>query len=302
MRVTLWTTVIVLAAAPVLAADGWWTRQADLELASLTGSLEAQDLGGSPEFGAAGEAGAPGGNFGKAVPLLMSAILPGAGQVYLGLKQDRTGALLAGAGFVAADIFSWTQVFHNADLGDKKKDEYYAFADAHWSVDRLAAAYGESDDPGTEYFAFTDENGSPITLYTQIPLWVSAEADRREYYENLGKWNQFVFGWDDFTDPRLQYGWESGDPLDSEWLDNPVTSANRETYRQMRTDSNDYYDKRDRFIYLSIGLRVVSVLHVAYLEGLLFGGDGGDNVSKSVQFIAQPVGLRSGVFGATVAF
>ncbi len=90
------------------------------------------------------------------------------------------------------------------------------------------------------------------------------------------------------------------------WLDDPRTSVNRETYRQMRRDSNDAYETADRYVYFSIGLRVVSVLHVAYLEGLLFGGDGGASELKvagqPVQFIAQPVGLRAGVVGATMAF
>jgi hypothetical protein len=300
MRVTLWTAVLVLAALPAQAGDGWWMRQADLELASLTGTLEAQDLGGSPEFGKTGDVSDDGGGgLSKAVPMLMSAVLPGAGQIYLGFKRDDTSALVWGAGFLAADIFSWTQVAHNGDLGDQKKEEYYAYADVHWSEARLGAAYGEADDPGTEYFAFLDEYGSPIGSYTQIPLWVSEEADRREYYENLGKWDQFVFGWDDFRDPRTFMPGVDPDHPESPWLDDPRTSVNRETYRQMRRDSNDYYEKRDRFVYLNIGLRVVSVLHVAYLEGLLFGGDGG---AGDVQFIAQPVGLRAGVVGATVAF
>ena len=39
-----------------------------------------------------------------------------------------------------------------------------------------------------EYFQTFD------TGYENIPLWVSIEDDRREYYENLGKWDQFVFG------------------------------------------------------------------------------------------------------------
>jgi len=302
MRVTLWTAVLVLAALPALADDGWWMRQADLELASLTGTFEAQDLGGSSEFGKTGDVsgGGDGGGLGKALPMLMSAVLPGAGQIYLGFKRDDTSALVWGAGFLAADIFSWTQVSRNGDLGDKKTDEYYAYADVHWSVERLAAAYGEADDPGTEYFAFLGEGGSPITIYTQIPLWVSKEDDRREYYENLGKWDQFVFGWDDFLDPRSFIPGADPNHPESPWLDDPRTSANRETYRQMRRDSNDYYKTRDRFVYLNIGLRVVSVLHVAYLEGLLFGG--GDGGASEVTFIAQPMGLRAGVVGATLAF
>ncbi len=317
MRVTLWTAALVLIALPALADDGWWTRQADLELASLTGTLEVQEIGGSPEFGATADVEhGGGGNFAKAVPMIMSAVLPGAGQVYLGFKQDRTSALIWGAGFIAADIFSWSQVSKYNGEGDDKKDEYYAYADAHWSEPKLGAAYNSNYPPGgpydyvanlgNEYFAFLDEDGSPIGGYEEIPLWVSKEDDEREYYENLGKWDQFVFGWDDFRDPReFLTGVDPNQP-ESVWLDDPRTSVNRETYRQMRRDSNDAYETADRYVYFSIGLRVISVLHVAYLEGLLFGGGDGESELKvagqPIQFIAQPVGLRAGVVGATMAF
>lgn len=322
MRATTCIVFLALAAAPsatpakAAAADTWWIRQADLEVASLTGTLEAPSFAQGPEFGTTATGGGGGGGLGKAVPMLMSAVLPGAGQVYLGLTQDRTSALFWGAGFMAADLFSWTRVAHYSDLGDQKKDEYYAYADEHWSERRLEAAYNSGYPPGgpydyvanlgNEYFAFTDETGSPIGDYTEIPLWVSAAADRREYYENLGKWDQFIFGWDDFTDPRdIVGGGYTGDPQ-SVWLDDPRVSANREYYRSLRRESNSAYDDRDRFIYLSIGLRVVSVLHVAYLEGLLFGGGGDANelkvAARPVEFIAQPVGLRAGIVGAAVAF
>ena len=59
------------------------------------------------------------------------------------------------------------------------------------------------------------------------------EEDRREYYENLGKWDQFVFGWDDFMRPddyaslpgNEDYA-PTGDPEDR--LREPWVSANRE--------------------------------------------------------------------------
>ena len=139
-----------------------------------------------------------------------------------------------------------------------------------------------------------------------MPLWVSKEDDRREYYENLGKWDQFVFGWDDFEDPR---DFLDDPTINIANLKDPRTSQNRETYRALRKDANDDYAKSDRFIYLNIAFRVFSVLQVAYLEGLLFGdaGEGGESAqlevgSHKVDFFVNPVGYTRGVMGATVSF
>jgi hypothetical protein len=304
---------VLLAVAATLVAPahaggdtGFLLRQADLEVARLTGDLPEDtrhwqgDFGGGSSMDMGG-----GGGRSPAIPMLMSLLVPGAGEVYLGYKR----------GFlqIALDAASWYGAIHYNDEGDRKADEYYAYADLHWSEGKLDAAY-DSDDldrpdanfqysymvgDGTDYF---DVDG-----YTDLPLWVSVEADRREYYENLGKWDQFVFGWDDYTDPR---DFMDTEDIDIGNLDDPRTSANRETYRQMRKDSNDAYAKKDQFVYLSIAFRVFSVLQVAYLEGLLFGGgggggDGGNGLqvgSHQVDFFVEPVGYSRGVLGATVSF
>jgi len=297
----------LVAAAPAAAGSSQFLlHQADLEVARLTGELPADtrdwqaDVGGTRTVTATGQS-----KRSPAIPMLMSMVLPGAGELYLGHKR---GILQ-----IALDAASWYGAAYNAGKGDDKKDEYYAFADAHWFEEKLDAAYDSAylDRPdaifdyaevvgvGTEYFGYDG--------YTSIPLWVSEAADRREYYENLGKWEQFVFGWDDFTDPREFLDTQD---IDIANLGDPRTSANREAYRDLRQESNDYYAKRDRFIYLSIAFRVFSVLQVAYLEGLLFGdgGDAGGEPSRldvgghEVNFFVEPVGYSRGVIGATVSF
>jgi hypothetical protein len=310
-RFLVLATLAALAVSAVPAAagnPGYLLHQADLEVARLTGELPEDtrdwqsDIGGTRVASAA--AGRSGGS--PAIPMLMSLVLPGAGEVYLGHKR----------GFlqIALDAASWYGAAYNAGKGDDMKDEYYAFADEHWFLGKLDAAYDTAylDRPdanfdysdvvgvGTDYFGYDG--------YQNIPLWVSEAADRREYYENLGKWEQFVFGWDDFTDPREFLDTEE---IDIANLGDPRASANRERYRDMRQESNDYYAKRDRFIYLSIAFRVFSVLQVAYLEGLLFGGgDAGgagepsqlDVGGHEVNFFVEPVGFSRGVIGATVSF
>ena len=305
---------LLIGPIPATAGQPWLLRQADLEVARLTGELPADPRDWQSDIGGRSTAATVGGDSGRrspALPMLMSLVVPGAGEVYLGHKR----------GFlqIALDAASIYSAVHYSNKGQDKKDEYYAFADEHWFEGRLDAAYDSAylDRPdainaysdlvgvGLEYGFEPDSEANPP--YTGIPLWVSAVDDRREYYENLGKWDQFVFGWDDFEDPRGFLGVEDADLAN---LKDPRTSENREIYRQMRKDSNDYYAKRDRFIYASIAFRVLSVLQVAYLEGLLFGDDGGaagdqpgfEVSGHTVDFFAEPVGFTRGVVGATVSF
>ena len=301
-------SLLVVALPAAAGQSGWLLRQADLEVARLTGELPTDTRDLDSDFGGASESYGTSGGKSPALPMLMSLVLPGAGELYLGHKR---GFLM-----VALDAAAWYGGISNSQQGDDRSDEYYAYADAHWYEEKLDAAYDSAylSRPdanfdytdvvgvGTEYFGFFGYDDPD----TGLPLWVSKEDDRREYYENLGKWDQFVFGWDDFTDPREFLGTED---LDIANLKDPRTSANRETYRAMRKEANDAYARRDRFLYLNIGLRVFSVLQVAYLEGLLFGdgGGGGDEAkleigSHRVDFTVAPVGLSRGVIGATVSF
>lgn len=213
---------------------------------------------------------------------------------------------------MALDLFAWTRVSkYHSDGGDLRED-YYDFADKYYSDERLVVAYQlaplDPNDPragmGAIYFPSYGYIESVEEL-VNLPLYVTVEADRREYYENLGKWDQFVFGWDDFVSP---YDYAGYIPTDDPRIDleQPWVSDNREIYRKMRAESNDAFKTRDRWLYVNIGLRIFSVLQTAYLQGLLGGGgDDGESLSISghdVSFHAQPLGLYRGALAASVSF
>lgn len=220
-------------------------------------------------------------------PMLMSLAVPGLGEAYLGHKR---GYLL-----MAIDVASWLGVKHHHDKGNEIRDDYYVYADLHWAESRLAAAFSAVDPEvaGTYYFG--------VTAYTELPLWVSREDDRREYYENLGKWDQFVFGWDDFQDPRIIS--DLGPDYNSIDLKDPRVSANREKYRSMRQESNDQFTKRDRLLYLNMATRIFSFFQVAYLEGLLGGGPSRMRVAgHPVRLIAEPGGWAASRVGIAFGY
>jgi len=238
-----------------------------------------------------------------ALPVLMSLVLPGAGEVAIGYKR---GYLMA-----AADIFAWTQVAKYHNDGADLRDAYYAYADEHYSdallVDGYSTGHSTSegfyrDGQGALYFPGYDPI-EDVSDLDNLPLYVTKEDDRREYYENLGKWDQFVFGWDDYIRPNDYPGYDPAGTRDPDLLQ-PWVSEHRGTYRVMRDDSNQAYKNRDRWLYVNIGLRLFSVLQVAYLEGLLGGGPANqvEVGGHAVEIQAAPAGLHSGSLSARVSF
>ncbi|MFN2370557.1 MAG: hypothetical protein ABR506_05300 [Candidatus Krumholzibacteriia bacterium] len=302
----------VLLAAAVAHADTAALARASwlLERADGAGPLDARLFQG--EIGAVrgtgdGAVGAGGDRAG--LKILASAVLPGAGEALSGYRR---GYLM-----MAADIFAWTQVAKYHGDGKDFSDAYYAFADAHYTDAKLWKAYASSLNPGDPdynelfgegpyYFpGIADMND--VSDLDNLSLYVSKEDDRREYYENLGKWDQFIFGWDDYLNPRAhadEYGYTPADPTNAiSDLRQPWVSKNREIYRDMRAAANDAYNKRDRWLYVNIGLRVFSVLQTAWLNGLLGGGD--DSLAilgHEVQVAATPAGPYAGRVHAALSF
>lgn len=302
------TLLLGAAAVAGAAGAGAGANAGGDGLAVLTGALRAPDARGLARESAGDEIGGSAGAADRDVvsgaggskvwPLLMSVVVPGAGEIYLG-HETRALPLLA------LDIVGWLGVKKYHDEGHDLRDQYYAYADAHWSEQKLEAAFGVPVDDYSGSYYFPNVSRDPDTgLYrTSLPLWVSAEADRREYYENLGKWDQFIFGWDDFVDPRE---FMDPDPLqgDITALQDPRASLHRQEYRRLRNLSNDKFTKRDRFLYLNMATRLFSVFQVAWLEGLLGGGpDSPMRVAgHPVRLITEPIGRQTSLFGVSVTY
>ncbi len=235
-------------------------------------------------------------------PVLYSLILPGAGEASMGYTR--------GYFMMAADIFAWTQVAKYHNEGEDLKVEYIDYADAHYTDERLVEGY----DPGSTDIERSGEGAiyfpsvGPIFNVDgldALPLYVSKEDDFREYYENLGKWDQFIFGWDDYTRASIPYSEYDYEPtLTRDDLQHPWVSKHRDIYREMRDASNDAYETRDRWLYVNIGLRVFSVIQSAYLAGILGGAPAEELevAGHAVQIIAQPGGWNKGALAASVSF
>ena len=263
-----WQAALLLAAAfaavapwPLPAgADGWALQQAGARLAvppSLfpSGRLRLEE---SPAPAPASRSGV--GRY--ALPMALSALVPGSGEIV-------SGHLWNGLPLLAADVATWIGYFHYEDQGDEWKEKYEAFADSYWNEARwqqnLEAASTQSPNPWDSYW----DPAAPYNCDCSPPYIPRAE-DEREYYENLGKYNHFYPGWDDWT--------TSYDP------ESPA--AHRRQFVDMRIESNDAYDNADTLLGVAAATRIVSVIQSfwlvrrdsrregLYLEPMTFGGFG----------------------------
>ena len=140
---------------------------------------------------------------------LLSAILPGAGEFYAGAKWR---ALIFGT----VEVASWALYIGQKNKGERLEDDYLKYADNHWDLDRWFSAcewndfnkftgshhiwinYTGSDGVSTE-FEIDDQFQSVLDSLTGLG-GIIEPLKTRDYYENIGKYDQFSGGWQDFED------------------------------------------------------------------------------------------------------
>lgn len=220
------------------------------------------------------DAGNPAGIGRKSVAraMLLSAVLPGLGQMYAG---GRRGYAVGGT-MAAVDVFSAWQYFDNNRKGDDIKTEYQAFARDHYERERFFDYVRDTVVvfSGSEVFESCTVPGS----YDSSECWNSINnvfplsgRDDAAYYEQIGDEDKFVFGWDDwdpYGTPNHEDAWLDWDPYTSLPEGIPNTSAHRAEYRGMKEDADDYYGKADRYAWVMVIGRVVSMIDAAILVKL----------------------------------
>ncbi len=195
-----------------------------------------------------------------AIAILASAILPGMGELYCYRSSRDNWTLARVPVFLAVEGYLWYSYANNHSKGKDKKAEYEAFADAHWSEDKFLrdhpccnAGVGDTCD-SYQYYNDNCKNDYNYFFYTSV------EEDREEYYENIGKYNAFVFGWDDC------YIIDTADTNFTYWTDR------RTEYVSIRNASDDYLLKADQSLMGLIVNRVVSMIDTGWLAYQLSKG------------------------------
>jgi len=149
--------------------------------------------------------------------LLLSALVPGTGELYVGAKR--------GWVFLGVEVAFWVTHLVLDRKGEELKDDYEQFADEHWDAGRYL-----------QWETYLDTVKSSKTH--ELPMRCQDDQcepiKSQDYYEMIGKYDQFVIGWDDndAKEPLSQY-----DTIESLGA---VLSEHRLGYRDMRAESNDY--------------------------------------------------------------
>jgi hypothetical protein len=206
---------------------------------------------------------------------LQSFLIPGWGQWYTG---NRWKPFL----FLGLEVAGWYGVSHFHANGNDIETEYKAFADEHWDDEKylfgLYEVYYDNNpsvidpDDSLDYYmdtityTFVDEVGGDSVLISQVfshhAFFKSdgSSVEEDEYYENIGKYHQFNFGWDDYPDIG-----EPGFPDDWQVDTSEVRyeSPNRKAYTQRRADANREFEKASKFLIAVVGNHLVAGIEAA---------------------------------------
>lgn len=218
----------------------------------------------------------------------VSALVPGLGQLY-------AGARTRGFVFLGIEAAAVTYALVSNSKGNKKENEYIKFADEHWIVEkyndkRYDAEEGKVIPPSTaswygswsEWYEANALNPLEDELTHHLPEITGEDGTFREfdknhdYYEMIGKYDQFVYGWDDVHD-SLAPGddvlapdhdiviWgEAG--LDTAHFDPyiaDVRSDHRNKYMDMRHESNKAFKRAKTMVGVILFNHVISAIDAA---------------------------------------
>ncbi len=143
-----------------------------------------------------------------------------------------TGHLYAGykRGWVNIGIegLTWITYFYYHDRGTTKEDEFEAYADGHWDYATWISQCGCQGSPEDSLILEFRENNT------------------QQYYEDIGKIPTYFGGWDDYNASTNN-------------------SANKNYYRGIRADSNNFFKNAHYAVLVAFVNRIVSAVDVLRL-------------------------------------
>ncbi len=166
---------------------------------------------------------------------LYSLIVPGTGEFYAGSKIK---AVL----FFGLDVTLWSLYFNYHKKGKNKEDEYKGFADQHW----LEEDYRDWLEDSLKILSRSDRDSfwnDEEKRYDWLSHHLPDKKDD-QYYEMIGKYDQFMFGWNDFPEDALD-------------------QKRRNIYLDIRRDSNDWLNKAKYSAMFSLANHVLSAFDAA---------------------------------------
>jgi len=186
--------------------------------------------------------------------MLLSAVLPGMGQIYAGSK-------IRGAVFLALEAAGWTAFAVFQTQGKNKENEYEDFADDHWNRDAYWTAVQHIVEADPEWPGGLARNTPWSQVINYLPDNFTHElpsTNTQQYYEMIGKYlSQFGFGWDDVV--------LGSDPDSTQAFDGRFGNNNPSRYEDIRYDSNQLLDRATLAIEVVLVNHVISALDAGFL-------------------------------------
>lgn len=206
--------------------------------------------------------------------LVLSLAIPGAGQWYAGSKKKA----LIFASLEVAGILAWYQFRQN---GEQLALDYQDFADEHWAlkswVEWAPYLYAQGEEyhdviiDGTHHLMIILEDNSIVSSDTLAsPEWEGnldqVEVIRSsEFYENVGKYDQFVTGWDDLFGKTGEPAWRLVEKDVGDTAEVIIMTDNKQKYLNLRKDSNRAFQLAGYVVSAIMFNHVISAID-AFLE------------------------------------
>jgi hypothetical protein len=178
--------------------------------------------------------------------VLLSALIPGAGEFY-GENYLKAGV------FFGVELLAWATFAYFESKGNKKEDEYQAYADQYWDV-RTYARWLKNEGFSEAGGINPDEPNRDI-LREQIMVCERAnfshtmpEYESQQYYELIGKYQNFQAGWTNLQNVPTK----AAGPYNYQTYHDPVFT----NYAAERQKANDFFD------YAKIGPITAIVNHI----------------------------------------
>ena len=222
-------------------------------------------------------------------PMLYSALVPGLGELTMGYEKR-------GIALMAVDVAAWAGYFVKHGDGMDERDAYEAFADAYWNFDKWIDDHPASCVPPGATLEDVEECGRATSGSGGWPgyiPYVSKESDKQHYYENIGKYDWYISGWEDW-DPAI-FDPDKDPPYQTE-------TDLRTQYRSMRQKSNDSLDDANSFVWVSVAARAFSLVETAIIIHNRRGDEAGGGGGTPVSLRARPRGYTGGEVALEVRF
>jgi hypothetical protein len=172
--------------------------------------------------------------------MLLSAVIPGAGQAY-------NGSYLKAAAFLTTEIVGWALYVTQKSKGNDIEDEFHDYANTNWSEDEYwdwIAKHSNVDRNDIEALRDWEHDNFSHGLH---------EVKDQQYYEMIGKYDQFNYAWDD-----------SDIGLLDESFTKDQRSAHRLYYEERRDASNKAFKKATTGITIVLFNHIFSALEAGW--------------------------------------